>query len=161
MNSVRSHLESNNFEELYRKNQIKSIRFLIILSCVLVVSVLLSLRAGSYEMPVGELLKGIVGMAADKKVNIVVRSNRLPRILTAILAGGGLGLSGCILQAVYRHTKHEETKRIYRYAMLISMILCVIVSFALTYSYIYPTNLPASAITMFEKIARAFCVFNT
>ena len=66
-----------------------------------------------------------------------------------------------IIFMLYRHTNHEETKRIYRYAMLISMILCVIVSFALTYSYIYPTNLPASAVTMFEKIARAFCVFNT
>jgi drug/metabolite transporter (DMT)-like permease len=66
-----------------------------------------------------------------------------------------------IIFMLYRHTKHEETKRIYRYAMLISMILCVIVSFALTYSYIYPTNLPAGAVTMFEKIARAFCVFNT
>ncbi len=66
-----------------------------------------------------------------------------------------------IIFILYRHTKYEETKRIYRYAMLISMILCVIVSFALTYSYIYPTNLPAGAVTMFEKIARAFCVFNT
>lgn len=66
-----------------------------------------------------------------------------------------------VIFILYRHTKYEETKRIYRYAMLISMILCVIVSFALTYSYIYPTNLPSGAVTMFEKIARAFCVFNT
>ncbi len=66
-----------------------------------------------------------------------------------------------IIFILYRHTKSEETKRIYRYAMLISMILCVIVSFALTYSYIYPTNLPSGAVTMFEKIARAFCFFNT
>ena len=66
-----------------------------------------------------------------------------------------------VIFMLYNHTEHEETKRIYRYAMLISMILCVIVSFALTYSYIYPGNLPSGAVTMFEKIARAFCVFNT
>ena len=103
MNSVPSKLEKNNIDELYRKNQVKSISFLVTLSGVLLLTVLLSLRAGSYETPIGELIKGIVGMSADRKINIVVQNNRLPRILTAILAGGGLGLAGCILQAVLRN----------------------------------------------------------
>lgn len=103
MNSVLSKSEKATVDGLYRKNQVKSIRFLIILGCVLVLTVLLSLRAGSYETPMGELLKGVLGMSADRKINIVVRNNRLPRILTAILAGGGLGLAGCILQAVLRN----------------------------------------------------------
>ena len=103
MNSVPSKLENNNMDALYRKNQVKSISFLIVLSCTLLLAVLLSLRAGSYETPVGELIKGIFGLSSDRKINLVVRNNRLPRILTAILAGGGLGLSGCILQAVLRN----------------------------------------------------------
>ena len=103
MNSVPSKLEKNNIDALYRKNQVKSISFLIILSGVLLLTVLLSLRAGSYETPFGELVKGIFGMSADRKINIVVQNNRLPRILTALLAGGGLGLAGCILQAVLRN----------------------------------------------------------
>ena len=103
MNSVRSKLENNNIDELYRKNQVKSIRFLIILSGTLLLAILLSLRAGSYETPVGELIKGIFGMSSDRKINIIVQNNRLPRILTAILAGGGLGLAGCVLQAVLRN----------------------------------------------------------
>jgi iron complex transport system permease protein len=103
MNSVRSKLESHEIDHLYRKNRIKSISFLIILGAVLLLTILLSLRAGSYETPIGELIKGIFGMSADKKINIVVRNNRLPRIITAILAGGGLGLAGCILQAVLRN----------------------------------------------------------
>ena len=32
-----------------------------------------------------------------------MQNNRLPRILTALLAGGGLGLAGCVLQAVLRN----------------------------------------------------------
>ena len=95
MNSVPSKLEKNNIDELYRKNQVKSISFLVILSGDLLLTVLLSLRAGSYETPIGELIKGIFGMSDDRKINIVVQNNRLPRILTAILAGGGLGLAGC------------------------------------------------------------------
>ena len=102
MHSVPSKLE-NNIDQLYRKNQVKSIIFLIILGGILLVTILLSLRAGSYETPIGELLKGIFGMSADRKINIVVQNNRLPRILTAIIAGGGLGLAGCILQAVLRN----------------------------------------------------------
>ena len=103
MNSDPSKLENNDIDALYRKNQIKSISFLIALSGVLVLAILLSLRAGSYETPIGELLKGIFGQSSDRKINLVVQNNRLPRIITAILAGGGLGLSGCILQAVLRN----------------------------------------------------------
>ena len=103
MNSVRSQLENKGIDEAYRKNRVKSISLLVVLSIVLLVTILVSLRAGSYETPIGELVKGIFGMSSDKKINLVVRNNRLPRICTAILAGGGLGLAGCILQAVLRN----------------------------------------------------------
>ena len=103
MNSVRSRSANNDIDTLYRKNQVKSVSFLIILTGILLLTVLLSLRAGSYETPVGELVKGIFGRSSDRKIDLVVRNNRLPRILTAVLAGGGLGLAGCILQAVLRN----------------------------------------------------------
>ena len=103
MNSVQSKLESNGIDKLYRKNQIKSISFLVILSGVLLLSILLSLRSGSYETPVAELIKGVFGMSEDRRINLIVQNNRLPRIVTALLAGGGLGLAGCVLQAVLRN----------------------------------------------------------
>ena len=52
MNSVRSQLENKGIDEAYRKNQVKSISFLIVLGGLLLVTILLSLRAGSYETPV-------------------------------------------------------------------------------------------------------------
>lgn len=100
MNSVPSPLENKQPDTAYRKNQIRSIVFLMLLTLALVAAILLSLRAGSYNTPVGELLKGIFGRSTDQKINLVVRSNRLPRICTAVLAGAGLGLAGCILQAI-------------------------------------------------------------
>ena len=103
MSSVLSKLDKNNTDALYRRNKVKSVSFLVILSCGLLLTILLSLWAGSYDMPLIEMVKGIFGRSADRKINIVVQNNRLPRILTAILAGGGLGLSGCILQAVLRN----------------------------------------------------------
>lgn len=103
MDSIRSRLEDKGIDEAYRRNRIKSIGFLIVLGGVLLAAVLLSLRSGSYDTPLVELIKGIFGQAADKRVDLVVRNMRLPRICTALLAGGGLGLAGCILQAVLRN----------------------------------------------------------
>ena len=103
MNSVHSKLENKEIDHLYHKNTIKSIAFLLGLGGLLLVTILLSLRSGSYDTPIGELMKGIFGLSEDRKINLVVQNNRLPRICTAILAGGGLGLAGCILQAVLRN----------------------------------------------------------
>ena len=98
MNSVPSRL-GNNLSD-YRRNQLRSLCFLVFLALFLLLSILLSLRAGSYNTPVTKLIKGIFGKSADKKINLVVQNNRMPRICTAIIAGAGLGLSGCILQAI-------------------------------------------------------------
>ena len=76
---------------------------MIALTILLLFAVFLSLLAGSYETPISELLKGIFGLSSDRKINLVVQNNRLPRICTAILAGSGLGLAGCILQAILRN----------------------------------------------------------
>ena len=83
--------------------RIRGTVFLAALACALAASALLSLRAGSYDTPLAELVRGVFGRAADERVNIVVLNNRLPRILTAVFAGAGLGASGCVLQAILRN----------------------------------------------------------
>lgn len=100
MNFVPSPLGNKENLSDYRKNELRSISFLVLLTVFLLLSILLSLRAGSYNTPVTELIKGIFGKSADKKINLVVQNNRMPRICTAIIAGAGLGLAGCILQAI-------------------------------------------------------------
>ena len=95
-----SHSAHERIDLYYRRNLVKSVSFLVFLVALLVATVLVSLRIGSYDTPMVELLKGLFGLSADKKVNLVVRNNRLPRICAALLAGGGFGLAGCALQAV-------------------------------------------------------------
>ena len=97
MSSVPLNSENN---RSYRRILIKNTCCLLILITILFLTVLLSLKAGSYHTPVLELVKGIFGRSSDSKINLIVQNNRLPRICTAILAGGGLGLAGCILQAI-------------------------------------------------------------
>ena len=103
MNSDLSQSANNDSGTAYRRNQVKSCCFLGILFICLLIALVLSLRAGSYNTPIAELVKGIFGKAADDKINLVVRNNRLPRICTALIAGAGLGLAGCVMQAILRN----------------------------------------------------------
>ena len=95
-----AHHDHSAIDPAFRRNRVRSLTFLAILTLLLVLAILLSLRAGSYETPVSELIRG---MAHDENINRVVRSNRLPRICTALIAGAGLGISGCVLQAILRN----------------------------------------------------------
>ena len=82
--------------EAYSRHRARNIGVLLALCGVLLLAALLSLRAGSYNTPVLELIKGIAGRAEDNSINIVVRNMRLPRICTAILGGAGLGVAGVV-----------------------------------------------------------------
>ena len=54
----------------YTRIRARSIRFLILLAAVLALAFFLSLRAGSYNTPAAELIRGIFGRAADNKINL-------------------------------------------------------------------------------------------
>ena len=100
MNSVPSKLENRELKLANRQRKNRSMGFLLLLVFLLGLAILFSLKSGSYETPAAEIIKGIFGRSADRRINLVIQNNRLPRICTAILAGAGLGLSGCILQAI-------------------------------------------------------------
>ena len=109
MNSGPSKSGNNNphqhsvIDPAFHRNRVRSLTFLAILALALVVAILLSLRAGSYETPVSELIRGIFGAAHDENINRIVLNNRLPRICTALIAGAGLGISGCVLKGILRN----------------------------------------------------------
>lgn len=94
MHSVPSHSASKPHDSDYSRNRARSIRFLVLLTAILALAFFLSLRAGSYNTPAAELIRGIFGRASDAKINLVIRNNRLPRICTAMVAGAGLGWPG-------------------------------------------------------------------
>ena len=60
MNLDKSIWENSDTATAYRRNQIRSAGFLIGLAVLLAVAALLSLRAGSYDTPVLELVKGVL-----------------------------------------------------------------------------------------------------
>ena len=96
MNLRRSLSDKNSWDPAYRKKQVTSMLFLLVLAVVLLVAVVLSLWSGSYDTPLTEMIRGIFGCASDERINIVVGSVRLPRICTAVAAGAGLGVAGAV-----------------------------------------------------------------
>ena len=63
MNSKLSPLANKGYDPAYRRNQIRSTGFLAGLFFLLVVAFLLSLRAGSYNTPLSQLIRGVFGLS--------------------------------------------------------------------------------------------------
>ncbi|HEY4077927.1 MAG TPA: iron ABC transporter permease [Rhizomicrobium sp.] len=61
-----------------------------------------SLLIGQVHLPFGDIVGGVYGSAPEKSVTII-QQLRLPRTLLALLAGGGLGLAGAVLQGFLRN----------------------------------------------------------
>ncbi len=75
---------------------------LAVLAAVVAAIGLLSLSVGSFSLGPADIVAGLFGQA-DEQVNRVVQGMRLPRMLTAIVAGIALALAGCAYQAVLRN----------------------------------------------------------
>lgn len=78
-------------------------KIILMLTIILFLFVFFSLKIGTFSLSVKETIQGIFGLSEDEKINIIIQKNRLPRILTALIAGAGLGLSGCVFQAVLQN----------------------------------------------------------
>ncbi len=89
--------------QAYERHKTRNLLVLCLLLAALLLIGLLSLRAGSYETSLLEIAKAVLGKASDDNVNTVIRNMRLPRVLTAIIGGFGLGITGCVLQAILRN----------------------------------------------------------
>ena len=87
----------------YDANKKKNIIFLLALFFILLFSSLASLKFGTAKFSLSDLFMGLLGKAQDDKINLIMINNRLPRILTSIVAGAGLGLTGAILQVILQN----------------------------------------------------------
>ena len=81
----------------------KASKFIILLISI-VVLVVINLLLGTVRIPVGEVCSILIGAGSESEIwtNIVI-SSRLPQVLTAIVAGAGLAVSGLQMQTVFRN----------------------------------------------------------
>ena len=76
----------------------------VALSAILVAVFVGSLFTGTVKIPVSEIVRILAGAEASRpEWGVIIRDIRLPRALTALLAGTGLSVSGLLMQTVFRN----------------------------------------------------------
>lgn len=76
--------------------------FILGLALLTLLTAVLAVSAGSAGLPVTEVARTLFGLGS-KEADIVVFTIRLPRIVTAIIAGMGLAAVGCAMQSILRN----------------------------------------------------------
>lgn len=76
--------------------------FLLTLCILAFLMCAVAISVGSSNLPLSTVLRTMFGQGAAKE-RVIVLSLRLPRALTAIVAGFGLGIVGCVMQSVLRN----------------------------------------------------------
>ncbi len=84
--------------------------YLLLLSGLLITAIIFSAGLGYIDISPGEILKIILAQlggtlpdSIDIGYPFVIMEVRLPRILTAVLVGGGLAVAGCIFQSLLQN----------------------------------------------------------
>lgn len=85
-------------------NRKTRIALMLLLIISIMVFLILNLLLGTVRIPAGDVIDILAGAEHDNRIwaNIVMKS-RLPQALTAMMAGAGLGVSGLLMQTVFRN----------------------------------------------------------
>ncbi|MFZ5999654.1 MAG: FecCD family ABC transporter permease [Bacteroidota bacterium] len=85
----------------------KRIAFFLILLSFVVLFFLLELGIGAVHIPVGEVVKALLGTTESETTSKIITELRLPRTLAAALGGAALGAAGLHLQTLFRNPLAE------------------------------------------------------
>lgn len=71
---------------------------------VLLFTFVLNISLGSVEIPLRVVLLNLIGIESETEYwNYIIMSYRLPKAITAVLVGSGLGISGLLMQTLFRN----------------------------------------------------------
>lgn len=76
--------------------------FLFLMLILTVAIALVAIASGSSGLSIGEVIRTLLGQGQEKS-KIIVFNLRLPRTVTAIVAGLGLAVVGCVMQSVLQN----------------------------------------------------------
>jgi len=78
------------------------LEFLLLLA-VLVLCFFINLSLGSISIPIKSIFNSLFGTIENSTWEVIISDYRLPKALTAILVGSGLGISGLLMQTLFRN----------------------------------------------------------
>ncbi len=81
----------------YKQYLIRKRLIIIILLILTIITFFWAINAGATEIKPKEVILAILGVGDSKSISII-RNIRMPRVVSGLLAGVGLSISGCIMQ---------------------------------------------------------------
>ena len=75
----------------------------IALSILVLICFLVNISLGSVSIPTKEVFYSLFGTSDNENWQYLIQNYRLPKALTAILVGSGLGISGLLMQTLFRN----------------------------------------------------------
>ena len=83
--------------------QITLIPLIMLLVAAIIVMAVINMLVGSVEIPVMDICRILMGDESNEIWTNIIWKSRLPQVLTAIVAGAGLAVSGLQMQTVFRN----------------------------------------------------------
>ncbi|NRB84700.1 MAG: iron ABC transporter permease [Winogradskyella sp.] len=74
-----------------------------LLVTVLVLCFFINLSLGSISIPIKSIFNSLFGTIENSTWEVIISDYRLPKAITAILVGSGLGISGLLMQTLFRN----------------------------------------------------------
>lgn len=75
----------------------------IVLFVVLILCFILNVNLGSVSIPTKEIFKSLLGTIDNESWEYIIQNYRVPKAFTAVLVGSGLGISGLLMQTLFRN----------------------------------------------------------
>lgn len=75
----------------------------LILIALLIIFFFVNISLGSVSIPTKEIFKSLIGNIDNESWQYIIQHYRLPKAFTAILVGSGLGISGLLMQTLFRN----------------------------------------------------------
>jgi len=91
-------------EDTERREELKRIRYtmvFVVLAVAALTAFAVNIAVGSTEVPIPHILRFLTGGEIDSKEQAIIVGIRMPRVLMAAILGGGLSVSGFLLQTFF------------------------------------------------------------
>jgi len=75
----------------------------IFLTVLLLLCFVANISLGSINIPFYEVFESLIGTTKNETWEIIITKVRLPKAITAIMVGSGLGISGLLMQTLFRN----------------------------------------------------------
>ncbi len=84
-----------------KKRSVRGVITFASLTILILFGFFLSIGIGNVHISFGDILRALAGRAADDRTRSIIMDIRLPRVLMTIILGGGLAVSGFLLQTYF------------------------------------------------------------